>query len=243
MARLSPCLTAFGGTVRGVTNTGGQADSFVAGFGSSSSAQIYEDILVPRLFAPCAITLLIRLGLHPGETLLDVACGTGIVVRFAAPVLGAAGRVVGRDVTPAMVEVARCEPARTAAAPCDWGLAPADAVDLPDGTADVVTCQQGLQFFADPDAAVREMHRVLRSGGRVGIAVWHAIEECPLWAAAQVAAAPQIGAERAAQLNTPFSWPGEATLVDVLERAGFADLVTSPHTIVMHFEEGIARRP
>jgi ubiquinone/menaquinone biosynthesis C-methylase UbiE len=213
--------------------------TFTAAFGGGGAAGAYEGVLVPRLFTPCAIALLARLGLNPGETLLDVACGTGIVPRLAAPVLGPAGLVLARDLTEQMLEVARTVALPPDSAPVEYGVAPADRLDAADATVDVVTCQQGLQFFPDAPAAVGEMFRVLRPGGRAGIAVWRHIEECPFWAAAQVAATEHLDAERAALITAPFRWPGEDALVDVLQGAGFRDVVVSTHSIVMHFELGM----
>jgi SAM-dependent methyltransferase len=215
------------------------AAAFTAGFSRGGAADAYESVLVPRLFTPCGIALLTRLGLNPGETLLDVACGTGIVARLAAPVLGPTGRVIGRDLTASMLEQARSARLPADSAPIDYGVAPADQLDVAAETVDVVTCQQGLQFFPDAHAAVSEMRRVLRPGGRAGIAVWRRIEECPLWASSQVAAAELLDAEAAASINAPFAWPGEQALVDVLRGAGFADIVTTTHSMLMHFESGM----
>jgi ubiquinone/menaquinone biosynthesis C-methylase UbiE len=215
------------------------ASTFAAGFGGGGAAAAYESVLVPRLFTPCAIALLTRLGLAPGETLLDVACGTGIVGRLAAPVLGPTGRVVGRDLTEQMVEAARAVRLPADSAPVDYGVAPADRLDVGDATVDIVACQQGLQFFPDAPAAVAEMFRVLRPGGRVGIALWRRIEECPFWAAVRVAATEHLDAERAVLITAPFAWPGQAALVDVLGGAGFVDVVVSTHSVLMHFESGM----
>lgn len=215
------------------------ATAFTAGFRGAGAADAYESVLVPRLFTPCAIALLVRLGLNPGEILLDVACGTGIVARLAAPVLGPTGRVLGRDLTEAMLERARTERLPADSAIVEYGVASADQLDVADETVDVVTCQQGLQFFPDALAATAEMFRVLRPGGRVGIAVWRGIEECPLWAAAQVAATELLGVERGALITAPFSWPGEKPLIGVLRKAGFIDIVVSTHSVVMHFEYGM----
>jgi SAM-dependent methyltransferase len=194
---------------------------------------------VPRLFAPCATILLERVGLHRGETLLDVACGTGIVVRIAAPLLGPAGLVIGRDINAAMVQRALSHASPPDSARLDLGVSPAAPLDLDDGSVDAITCQQGLQFFPDPDAALAEMRRCLRPKGRVAIAVWFGIDQCPLWAALEAGLAERFGAERAAGIRRPFSWPGEDALVEGLTGAGFADVRMSDHILVMHFEEGV----
>jgi SAM-dependent methyltransferase len=215
------------------------SSDFTAAFASSSAAETYDEVLVPRLFTPCAEILLSRLGPNPGETLLDVACGTGIVVRLAAPLLGPAGLVIGRDINEAMVVRARSHTLPLGSARMDLGVSPATPLDLDDGAVNAVTCQQGLQFFPDPDAALAEMRRCLRRGGRVGIAVWFGIEECPLWAALEAGLSEQFGAQRAADVRRPFSWPGADALTAAMTGAGFADVRLSDHTVVMHFEGGV----
>jgi SAM-dependent methyltransferase len=212
---------------------------FTAAFASSSAADTYDEVLVPRLFTPCAEILLSRLALRPGETLLDVACGTGIVVRLAAPLLGPAGLVIGRDINEAMVVRARSHAPPPRSARLEFGVSPAAPLDLDDESVDAVTCQQGLQFFPEPDAALAEMRRCLRPSGRVGIAVWFGVEECPLWAALEAGLAEQWGVEHAAGIRRPFSWPGADALTSAMTGAGFADVHLSDHTVVMHFEGGV----
>jgi SAM-dependent methyltransferase len=212
---------------------------FSAAFASPVAAETYDEVLVPRLFTPCATGLLQRLGLRAGETLLDIACGTGIVVRLAAPLLGSGGHVIGRDLNEAMIEQARSHALPPGSASVAFGVSPAAPLDLDDVSVDAVTCQQGLQFFPDPDAALAEMRRCLRPGGRVGIAVWFGIDECPLWAALEVGLAEEFGAERAAGIRRPFSWPGADALAAGLSNAGFVDVRLSDFTVVMHFERGV----
>jgi SAM-dependent methyltransferase len=212
---------------------------FTAAFASSSAADTYDEVLVPRLFTPCAEILLSRLALRPGETLLDVACGTGIVVRLAAPLLGPAGLVIGRDINEAMVVRARSHAPPPGSARLEFGVSPAAPLDLDDESVDAVTCQQGLQFFPEPDAALAEMRRCLRPSGRVGVAVWFGVEECPLWAALEAGLAEKWGAEHAAGIRQPFSWPGAEALTSAMAGAGFTDVHLSDHTVVMHFEGGV----
>ena len=184
---------------------------FTAGFSAPGVADAYDDVLVPRLFAPCAVVLLARLGLTPGETLLDVACGTGIVARLAASVLGPAGRVLGRDLNQPMLERGRTHRLPPDSAPVELGVAPAAALDLPDGSVDAVTCQHGLQFFPDPVAALAEAHRVVRPGGR--IALVHYITAKPVEGMRFI---------KAFGLSTGFDMPMRAVTIYERDQAGLA---------------------
>ena len=100
--------------------------------------------------------------------MLDVACGTGIVARLAAQQVGTTGLVTGVDLNPGMLEVARAH-TPTSGAAVDWREGDAGALPCDDASYDVVLCQQGLQFFPDQPRALREMHRVLVSGGRLAL--------------------------------------------------------------------------
>lgn len=127
-------------------------------------AENYERYFVPTIGGPVAADLVEAAALRPGERVLDIACGTGIVTRLAAERVGSGGTVAGLDVAPGMLAVAR-----EAAPPgisIDWYEAPADAIPLPDDGLDVVLCGMGLQFFSDKEAALREVRRVLAPGGR-----------------------------------------------------------------------------
>jgi ubiquinone/menaquinone biosynthesis C-methylase UbiE len=139
--------------------------------------QMYERHLVGPLFRPWALALLDEANLREGERVLDIACGTGIVARLAHERVGPRGRVAAVDVSAPMLEVGR------ALAPAiDWREGNASALPLRDGeTFDVVFCQQGLQFFADRPAAVREMRRALARGGRLAASTWRPIEESPVF--------------------------------------------------------------
>jgi len=107
-----------------------------------------------------------RLDLSAGERLLDVGCGLGDAALALAADLGATGEVVGIDASEAMLVAAR-ERAGTAACPVRFSVGDAMALDEPDGSFDAVRSERTLQWLADPEAAVVEMVRVLRPGGRV----------------------------------------------------------------------------
>jgi ubiquinone/menaquinone biosynthesis C-methylase UbiE len=124
-----------------------------------------------------AADLVERAALAPGERVLDLACGTGVVARAAAEEVGKSGAVAGLDLNPGMLAVARSLP--SAGAPIEW--VEGSALDLPfaDRAFDVVLCQLGLQFFPDRAAALGEMRRVLVPDGRLGLKVFGPIEHNP----------------------------------------------------------------
>jgi ubiquinone/menaquinone biosynthesis C-methylase UbiE len=131
--------------------------------------QIYADVMVPRMFEPWGRELLRELAVQAGEAVLNVACGPGSVTRLAAAQAGPTGRVTGCDLSPAMLAIAVGRGPVANGASIDYLEAPADRLPVPDGSFDVATCQQGLQFFPDRLAALAEIHRALRPGGRIGV--------------------------------------------------------------------------
>jgi len=142
--------------------------------------EAYERIQVPAIFAPAAQDLLRTAALQPGERVLDVACGTGIVARLAAPQVGPSGRVVGLDLNEGMLAVARAQ-AEAHGLSVEWHQGDATHLPFSDAAFDVVLCQQGLQFMPDRRAALREMRRVLVPRGRAWLSVWQYREDHELW--------------------------------------------------------------
>jgi ubiquinone/menaquinone biosynthesis C-methylase UbiE len=190
---------------------------------SRSGAAKYEQFQVPSVFGPLARMFLDRFPLSPGERLLDVACGTGIVARLAAPALGEAGRIVGIDLNPDMIAVAT-EQARPEGAPIEWREGDATALPFDEGSFDAVLCQQGLQFMPDKPAVLAEMHRVLAPGGRLGLCLWRSAEHSPYLKAAADALTPHLGAPSAERLLAPLSLGDKDALRGLVEAAGFADI-------------------
>lgn len=139
----------------------------------ASAPELYERYLVPSITSVWANDLLDRVAPSQGESVLDIACGTGVVARLAQH-RGHAGRLVGIDLNTAMLAVARAKSAGV-----EW--IEGSALDLPFDTNsfDVVLCQLGLQFFPDRPLALKEMVRVLKPGGRAGFSVYSAIEKTP----------------------------------------------------------------
>ncbi|HSE26802.1 MAG TPA: methyltransferase domain-containing protein [Gemmatimonadales bacterium] len=157
--------------------------------GRTSLPELYERELVGPLFRPFAEAIVAELAPAPGEGILDIACGTGIVARLARAQVGPDARVVGVDLNPAMLEVAR----RTDPG-IEWRQG--DAGSLPvaeDERFGAVACHQGAQFFPDRAAAFREMHRALTPGGRVAVGTWRPEGEFPFLLELRLVAERHVG--------------------------------------------------
>jgi ubiquinone/menaquinone biosynthesis C-methylase UbiE len=185
----------------------------------SNSAEAYERYLATA-FSPWADALTAAAELGAGERALDVACGTGIVARHAARRVGAGGRVVGIDVNPAMLAVARTV-AADARPPIEWREGDAACLPFPDRQFDAVFCEQAVQFFSEPSTALREMRRVLADRGRAALSVCRPIEFCPAYATLADALDRFVGAPAGAMMRSPFSrWRAEE-LKALVAGAGF----------------------
>jgi SAM-dependent methyltransferase len=183
-----------------------------------TGAEIYERGLVPAIFAPWATILIEQAALQPGDRVLDVACGTGIVARLAARQVGSTGQIIGLDNNAGMLAVARSLPPIPGVS-LEWQEGSTLAMPFADASFDALLCQQGLQFFTDRSAALREMHRVLVPGGRLVLSVWGPLERCPGYAALVRALEHHIGTAAASIMRAPFAL-GEASEVRSLLAGG-----------------------
>lgn len=181
----------------------------------TESAKFYEEYFVPALFAQWAPRSVRMAEIKPGDHVLDVATGTGLVARFAANQVGPKGSVTGYDLNPGMLKVAA-----SIAPQIQWAQGPAEKLPFPADTFDAVTCQFGLMFFQDRAAAVREMYRVLKPGRLLAIGVWDKLENTPGYSAF-VDLLATVGGENAADvLRAPFDLGEKDDLFEVFRRAG-----------------------
>jgi ubiquinone/menaquinone biosynthesis C-methylase UbiE len=217
------------------------ASSWSESFGAAieSSMQVYEDVMVPRLFTPWAELLLDELALDAGESVLDVACGPGSVTRLAAARVGPSGRVCGCDLSPAMLAIAEAKPAVEDGGAVVYREAPAERLPVDDDEFDVVSCQQGLQFLPDRPAALAQMRRALRPGGRLGIAVWREIDRAPPFRMLADALEAVAGAELAERFRGgPWGFADGERLAELLEQARFDAVRVSSYALPIIFEAG-----
>jgi ubiquinone/menaquinone biosynthesis C-methylase UbiE len=185
---------------------------------AGSGPENYERYFVPAIGAPLASALLSAADLRPGERVIDIACGTGIVARLARDRVGPEPAVTGVDINPGMLAVARktTPPGMTIV----WCEANAEVVPLPDSTCDVVLCQMGLQFFSNQQAALREAHRLIAPGGRLVLNVPGPTPD--LFGILAEAMGHHIAPETAGFVHQVFSLHDAAELEDKIEGAGFA---------------------
>jgi SAM-dependent methyltransferase len=194
----------------------------------------YQAFLVPGMFTPFAERLISDLSVAAGSAMLDIACGTGVVTRLAALATGPTGKVTGVDIGAPMLAVARSQPPEPGAAPITYVEASALELPLPDRSFDYATCHHGFQFFPDRAAAIGELRRVLRPGGRVAIACWTGLEETPPFRAIRDALRVHVSEEAGQMMSSPFSVPA-AELGALLETAEFTEVAVERVELVVSF--------
>jgi ubiquinone/menaquinone biosynthesis C-methylase UbiE len=177
---------------------------------------MYETLWRDQL-APAQAELMACAGLMPGERVLDVACGTGIIALDAAAKVSPGGDVVGVDLSGRMIGVARRRAMQEHCTNISFERADAELLGLPDNSFDVALCALGLMYMPHPERAVLEMRRVLRPGGRMILAVWGERSRCG-WAELF----PIVDAEVASDVCPLFFRLGQGdTLAEVCLNAGF----------------------
>jgi len=196
------------------------------------AAERYERWAVPFVVGPWVPTLLDLAEVREGERVLDIACGTGVVSRLAARRVAPRGTVSGLDLNESMLAVARRLPLPPGLT-IDWRQGSALALPFADGVFDVVLCQQGLQFFPDRVKALREMHRVLVSGGRVALSVWTG--PSPYFVAQREGLARHVSPEAATSSAAAFTLGDSDELSGLLKLADFHDVVVHHVRMTLRF--------
>ena len=188
-------------------------------YGWDLAAADYEPLWQKQLVVAHR-SLLAAAALAPGQGVLDVACGTGLVAFAAAAAVGSTGRVVGVDVSGRMVELAQRRARERKVGHASFARMDADRLDLDDATFDVALCGLGLMYVVDPKSALGELRRVVRPGGRIALAVWGDRARCgwaPLF--------PIVDAEVASDVCPLFFYLGErGALARLCAAAGLVDI-------------------
>lgn len=186
-------------------------------------ADRYQSVLVPVIFEPWAREIIRRGEPSDGEHILDLACGTGVVTRQILASGTAPGSVTGADHSAGMLEVAR-RIASEMGLDAEW--VEADAADLPfeDDHFDLAFCEQALQFFPDRPAAMRELRRVLKPGGRAVFCVQRELEANPMLRAQAHALERHVDADAGAAVRAICGLPDAGELRSLFEGAGFDEV-------------------
>jgi len=204
-----------------------------------------------RQLRPAQDLLLEMAELEPGERVVEVACGSGLVTARIAEAVGPEGRVVATDLSDGMLERARAHveragaegagaeraraeqagAERTGAAHVTFHRMGAESLDLPDSEFDAALCALGMMYVPDPGAALVEMGRVLRPGKRAVVAVWGARARCG-WADIF----PIVDARVESEVCPLFFQLGTGdTLATRMEEAGFVDVESRRITTTLHY--------
>ena len=195
--------------------------------------QLYERETVHARARPLAELMFAHVALQAGDRVLDAACGTGMVTRVAVQRFGHLAHIMGVDLNPGVLDVARAH-APTTGVPVEWRPGDGCALPFPDESFEVVVCQQGLQFIPDPFAALREIRRVLVPGGRLAFTVF---SEIPAYYAVLAdALARHVSADAAMSCLSRYTLRDATTLRKLVDDAGFG-------AIAMHVLEVMGRMP
>jgi ubiquinone/menaquinone biosynthesis C-methylase UbiE len=188
-------------------------------YGWDLAAKDYESLWQAQL-AEAQAAMLQLASPAMGESVLDIACGTGLVSFEAARAVGPEGHVLGIDLSQQMIDSAERRAGELSIKNCSFLRMGAEILALPDASFDVALCGLGLMYVPDPEQALREMRRVLRPGGRISVAVWGERRNCGWSAVFEI-----VDAEVASEVCPLFFRLGQQdTLARLCSEAAFEDV-------------------
>lgn len=188
-------------------------------------------------FAPIAEELVGLLALRPGERVVDVGCGRGALTLPAARAVGPGGRVTAVDIAPSMVDLTRQAAEDAGLSQVETAVITADALGLPEGSADVVAASLVLFFAPDPPATLTSWLRLLEPGGRLGISTFG--EADPTWRQVDRLFDPYLPPAlldaRTSGRSGPFS--SDEGVEELFTTAGATDVRTARVPFHVHFPD------
>ncbi|NNE89652.1 MAG: class I SAM-dependent methyltransferase [Silicimonas sp.] len=190
----------------------------------------YEALFVPALFAPWTGHVTKAARVREGDHVLDIACGSGVLARAALERVGKSGRTAGLDPAPGMIAAAK-----EVETGIDWVIGSAEDLPFEEDMFDCVISQFGIMFFQDRPKATREMQRVTKPGGRLGLAVWHSVEQNPAYRDIAAVLDEHVSAEAADTVRIPFCLGDPDQVVQLLLQAGFEDIAVETKEETAHF--------
>lgn len=200
-------------------------------YGWDRAAADYERGWAAQL-KPAQGLLLEMAGLQPGERVLDLAAGTGLVTFPAAEAVGPSGHVTATDISEAMVAMLKGEAARRRLGHVSAERADAETYPFPDQSFDAVLCGLGLMYVPDPAACLTGAHRVLRPGGRFVAAVWGNRARCG-WAEIF----PIVEKRVTSEVCPLFFQLGTGGALELqMEHAGFTDIRSTTINTMLEYQ-------
>lgn len=201
-------------------------------YGWDKAAEYYEKSWKDQL-KPAQDKLLEMLDLQPGETVLETACGTGLVTFRAAREVEPGGEVLATDISDAMIELAKSRAEDQGIKNVTFHRMDAEKLDLDGGNFDAALCGLGLMYIPDPVESLKEMNRVLISGGRAAVAIWGERKNCG-WADIF----PVVDKRVASDVCPLFFQQGTGnTLEHSFDEAGFKDIEVERFSVSLHYSD------
>ena len=145
---------------------------------SEDAAKIYENAYLPALFQEWCPLAIQAANVKAGDSVVDVACGTGALAIAVSKHVGPKGKTIGVDINEGMLNIARSKSSSV-----EWLNAPAEILPFTDNYFDCVVSQFGLMYFKNQEAAIQEMMRVLQPSGTIAVIVWDKLDNNPGFAA------------------------------------------------------------
>jgi SAM-dependent methyltransferase len=178
---------------------------------------------------PVSAWMIDQLRLQPGQRILELAAGPGDTGFMAAELVNPGGTLLSTDVAEPMLDIARERAQKLGIENVDFKQLDLQWIDLEAASVDAALCRWGLMFAPDPQAALRELRRVLRPGGRAALAVWAEPERNP-WATIPTRALIELGHVEPPDPNAPgmFVLADAGKLRGLFEDAGFTEVTVEP---------------
>ena len=195
-------------------------------FNSGKVANAYDSVLVPVLFEPWAERMIKDNLPWDGTSVLELACGTGVLTKKLIKNVGSKGRITALDINEAMIDLAKVNCSDEADA-VTFIHGSAEELDIEENSIDKVVCQQGFQFFQNKKQAAREIYKVLKRNGEGIITTWRPVAECDLFQTT-CATLEQLGFHDLSEImHIPFDQKDSESLTSVFGGIGFTEVKTS----------------